>query len=282
VTIQIGFLTFRMYGLMLMLGAIAGTLVAAMEARRRGLPASYAVDALPWALIGGVIGARLWHVLTPSLSLKMYYGVTTEYYLTHPWEILAVWKGGLGLPGAVLGGAVGLYLYARRNRLSFPLLMDIAAPGLALGQAIGRWGNYFNQELYGKPTDLPWKLYIAPEHRIPGYEQVAYYHPLFLYESLWNLMNMALLLYIGRRWEKRLLPGDLFLIYMIVYAVGRFGLEFLRLDYSPVFGININQLVMVLVILGSGFTLWWRHRRPKESQTSGRLPRPRTKRRRKK
>ncbi len=278
-TIQIGFLTFRVYGLMLMLGAIAGTLVAAMEARRRGLPATYAVDALPWALIGGVIGARLWHIFTPSLSLKMY-GVTTEYYLTHPLEAIAVWKGGLGLPGAVLGGAVGIYLYTRRNKLSFPLVMDIAAPGLALGQAIGRWGNYFNQELYGKPTDLPWKLYIAPEHRIPGYEQVAYYHPLFFYESLWNLMNMALLLYIGRRWEKRLLPGDLFLIYMIVYAVGRFGLEFLRLDYSPVFGININQLVMVLVILGSGFTLWWRHRGPKASQTSHRSSRP--KRRRKK
>jgi len=268
VTIQVGFLQIHVYGLMLMFGAIAGTLVAAMEARRRGLKASYAVDALPWALIGGVIGARIWHVLTPSLSSQIY-GTTTERYLRDPLSIIRVWEGGLGLPGAVLGGVIGLYIYARRNQLNFPLLLDIAAPGLALGQAIGRWGNYFNQELYGKPTNLPWKIYIAPEHRMPGYESVAYYHPLFLYEAIWNLFNMALLLYVARRWEKVLLPGDVFLIYLVVYSIGRFFLEFLRMDYSPVFGVNINQLVMVLVFIGASAALWWRHRGARRARKRG-------------
>jgi phosphatidylglycerol:prolipoprotein diacylglycerol transferase len=176
-------------------------------------------------------------------------------------DALAVWKGGLGIPGAVIGGIIVLYFYARRYKLNFAEWTDIVAPSLALGQAIGRWGNFFNQELYGAPTDLPWKLSIDPAHRLPNYESVEYYHPLFLYESLWNLGNMFLLLWISRRYADRLKDGDLFLIYLIVYPVGRFLLDFLRLDASLVGGININQTVMAVVAVLAAAALLWRHRR---------------------
>jgi len=161
----------------------------------------------------------------------------------------------------VIGGLVTFWIYARVKRLNFAQWIDIAAPGIALGQAIGRWGNYVNQELYGAPTNLPWKLYIDPQHRLPGYEHVAYYHPLFLYESLWNLFNMGLLLWVARRYEKRLRHGDVFLLYALVYAVGRFFLEYLRLDASRIGTLNANQTLMALVALGSAALLLWRHSR---------------------
>ncbi len=279
----LGPLTLRAYGVMIALGLLAGAALAAHEARRRGLNPDLIWDALPWAVVGGVVGARLWHILTPSASLRMQ-GITTYYYLTHPLDAIAVWKGGLGLPGVVIGGALALWLYARKRKMDFRLWLDLVAPGLALGQAIGRWGNYFNQELYGRPTNLPWKLYIEPPYRMPGYEQVAYYHPLFAYEMLWNLFNMALLLYLARRWAKRLLPGDLFLVYLAVYGFGRFWLEFLRLDISPVAGINVNQTLMAVVSVGAALTLYLRHRRAR-AQRDAAPPteeRPRPKKRRKK
>ena len=128
----------------------------------------------------GVVGARLYHVLTPSPST----GITPAWYFAHPLEILAIWNGGLGIYGALVGGALGLWLYTRRHRLDFWAWLDIAAPAIPLGQAIGRWGNFVNQELYGAPTTLPWAIYIPPEKRLPGYAAFAYYHPTFLYESL--------------------------------------------------------------------------------------------------
>jgi phosphatidylglycerol:prolipoprotein diacylglycerol transferase len=131
---------------------------------------------------------------------------------------------------------------------------------LALGQAIGRWGNFFNQELYGAPTDLPWKIYIDPLHRLSGFETIEYYHPLFLYESLWNLANVFLLVWLSRRYEDRLKSGDVFLVYLIVYPVGRFLLDFLRLDAAMVGGLNANQTAMAVVAVLSGAALIWRHR----------------------
>ena len=254
---SIGPLFIRFYGIILMLGAVAGAWLAAREAKRRGLEPEIVWDLLTYLLIGGIVGARLWHILTPPPSS----GVTAGWYLTHPLDALAVWKGGLGIPGAVIGGVIALYFYTRRNKLNFAQWLDIGAPSLALGQAIGRWGNFFNQELYGAPTNLPWKLYIDPEHRLAKYSQVEYYHPLFLYEALWNLANMFLLLWISRRFADRLKDGDLFLIYLIVYPMGRFFLDFIRLDASLVGGININQTVMAVVAVFAIAALLWRHRR---------------------
>ena len=246
----------RFYGIILMLGALAGAWLATREAKRRGHEPEIVWDLLTYLLVGGIIGARIWHILTPSPSS----GVTAGWYLTHPLDAMAIWKGGLGIPGAIIGGAIVLYFYTRRHKLSFAEWADIASPSLALGQAIGRWGNYFNQELYGDPTDLPWKIFIAPEHRLPEYSNVEYYHPLFLYESIWNLGNMFLLLWISRRFADRLKDGDIFLIYLIIYPIGRFLLDFLRLDASMVNGININQMVMAVVAICASAALYWRHR----------------------
>mgnify|MGYP002412755321 FL=1 len=131
---------------------------------------------------------------------------------------------------------------------------------MALAQAIGRWGNFVNQELYGAPTNLPWAIYIDPAHRLPGFENQAYYHPTFLYESLWNLANMGLLLWLGRKYSDRLRPGDIFLTYLIVYPIGRFFLEFLRLDSSQVAGINANQTLMAVIAVLASIALYLRHR----------------------
>jgi phosphatidylglycerol---prolipoprotein diacylglyceryl transferase len=252
----IGEFEIRYYGIILMLGAVAGAFLASREAKRRGYPAEIVWDLMIYLLIGGIIGARLWHILTPPPSS----GITAEWYFTHPLDALNIRKGGLGIPGAVIAGVIVLVFYARRHKLNFAEWTDIAAPGLALGQAIGRWGNFVNQELYGAPTDLPWKIFIDPAHRLADYLDVEYYHPLFLYESIWNLGNMFLMLWISRRFADRLKNGDIFLIYLIVYPVGRFLLDFLRLDASMVGGLNINQSIMAVVAVCASLALLVRHR----------------------
>ena len=182
------------------------------------------------------------------------------YYFTHPLDAIAIWKGGLGIPGAVIGGALALYIYVRGHKLSFAAWIDIIAPGLALAQAIGRWGNFVNQELYGAPTNLPWAVHIDPAHRLPGFENQATYHPLFLYESLFNLGNMFFLLWLSRAYGPRLKKGDVFLTYMISYPVCRFLLEFLRLDAAQVAGINANQAIMAAIAILATIALILRHR----------------------
>ncbi len=275
--ISIGPLEIRVYGLLIMTGVLVGAFVASRIAPRHGLKPDWIWDMLPWVVLSGLIGARVWHVLFPPISM-VEMGITTQYYLTHPLEAIAVWKGGLGMPGVILGGVAGLalYLYFKGMFSLLPRMLDVSAPALAIAQAIGRWGNYVNQELYGRPTNLPWAIYIAPENRIPGYEDVAYYHPLFLYESLLNLANFGLLLYIDRKYRDRLRDGDLFLIYLMVYGTIRFFLEFLRLDAAFVRTINVNQTLMAVVVLTSGLVLFLRHRRPGQAQAvaaSGEAPR---------
>lgn len=257
--VHIGFLFFSFYGLLIALGALAGSFLAQKEAQRRGHSSDILWDLLIWLIVAGVIGARLWHVFTPSPS-AIADGLTTQYYLTHPWAMLDTRNGGLGIPGAVIGGLIALAIFTRKHKLSFLEWADIAAPGLALGQAIGRWGNFVNQELYGAPTALPWKIFIDPAHRLAGFADQAYYHPLFLYESLWNLGNMLILLWVGRRFIEKAKQGDLLLLYLLIYPTGRFLLDFLRLDASRIAGINANQSFMAVVALLAGFALYWRHR----------------------
>jgi phosphatidylglycerol---prolipoprotein diacylglyceryl transferase len=247
------------YGILIMLGALIATWMSSRRAKDYGYDPEMAWDILPWALVGGIIGARLWHVLTPPASM-VEQGITTGYYLSHPIEMLMLRKGGLGIPGAVIGGFLAILIYTRRKDISVLRWADIIAPGLAIAQAIGRWGNFFNQEVYGAPTNLPWKLFIEPGRRMPEYALVEYYHPLFLYECLWNLMNAGVLIYISRKYRSWLKPGDVFLFYLIIYATGRFMLEFLRLDPSPVAGINANQTLMAVVWVCSIITLLVRHR----------------------
>jgi phosphatidylglycerol:prolipoprotein diacylglycerol transferase len=246
------------YGILIMLGVVAATLLASAEAKRRGQNPEILWDMLFWVVLAGIVGARIWHVLTPPPSMVAQ-GITTQYYLTHPLDMIDIRKGGLGIPGAVGGGILAMWVYTRRKKLSLITWLDITAPGLALAQAIGRWGNFFNQELYGAPTNLPWKIYIDPVHRLPGFENIAYYHPLFLYESLWNLANMAILLRLSRRFSDRLKTGDIFLGYLVIYPAGRFLLDFLRLDASQVAGINANQTLSAIVAVVAAGVLIWRH-----------------------
>lgn len=243
---NIGPLTIRFYAILIIIGAIVGSWLAARQAKKHGEDSELVLDLLPWLLIGGIIGARLWHVFTPSAS-NIAQGVTTENYLRNPIEILKMWKGGLGIPGGVIGGALALIIYTKSKKLSFWQWADFIAPGLLVGQAIGRWGNFINQEVYGRPTNLPWAITIDPQYRISGFEQVAKYHPLFLYESLLNLAGAGVLIWIDRKFKDKLFKGDIFFGYMIWYSTVRFLLEFLRLDPSPVNGININQTSMLVV-----------------------------------
>ncbi len=167
----------------------------------------------------------------------------------------------------MIGGGLALYFFTRKRNISFAQWADIAAPAVALGQAVGRWGNFVNQELYGSPTNLPWAIFIDPQYRLPEFRDVSHYHPIFLYESLWNFANMVFLLWLGRRYARQLLSGDILLAYMIVYPVGRFFLEFLRLDSAQIGGLNANQTFMIIVAVFSAGMLLFRHRRVQQ-QTS--------------
>jgi phosphatidylglycerol:prolipoprotein diacylglycerol transferase len=267
--IHFGVFTLHFYGLLIMGGVVAAAFLAQRRAKQLGQDPERIWDMLTWLLIAGVVGARLWHILTPPPSM-VEQGITAYYYLTHPLDALAIWRGGLGIPGAVIGGALALFIYVRRNKLSFSIWLDIIAPGLVLAQAIGRWGNFVNQELYGAPSNLPWAIFIDPAHRLPELAEIGTYHPLFLYESIWNVATMVFLVWLGKRFRAGLKPGDIFLAYLICYPVGRFTLEFLRLDSSRVGGININQMFMaVLVVFSAGFLLW-RHKIAKEGAQENR------------
>ena len=265
---QLGPIYIHFYGIIIMVGAVAAAWLADWGARRRGLKSDLVWDALIWVLIGGIIGARLWHIFTPPPSMLVIDSITGElvnpYFADgkiHLLDIINTRRGGLGIPGAVIGGMLTLYWFCRRRKLSFLMWADIAAPSLALGQAIGRWGNFVNQELYGKPTDLPWAITIDPPYRLPEYAQYATFHPLFLYESLWNFLNMGFLLWLSIKKADRLKEGDLLLIYLISYPVGRFMLEFLKLDAPRIGTLNTNQTVMAIVAVCAAGLLIWRHRR---------------------
>lgn len=250
------------YGFILMAGAMAGIFLASREAQRRQMDVDFLFDAVPWILAAGVIGARLWHIFTPPPSMVAV-GITTKYYLTHPLDAINVRAGGLGIPGAVLGGLLVFFWYAYRRGQKFSAWLDVFAPAIPLGQAIGRWGNFVNQELYGAPTDLPWGIYIAPENRLPAYSLVERYHPIFLYEAIWNLGSVFLLLWIARKYGDKLKNGDIFLMYLITYPAVRILLDFIRLDASELGGLNANQTFMAIVMLGAIAALVFRNRKEK-------------------
>ena len=259
--IHFGPLYLHFYGILLLTGVLAGAYLASREAQRRGINPNHVWDSLMWVLVCGIVGARLYHVFTPPPSM-IAAGLTTAAYFADPIKILEVWNGGLGIPGAIVGGLLGLWLYTRRAKLDFLPWTDIVAPSLALGQAIGRWGNYVNQELYGKPTNLPWGIYIDLAHRVPGYTQYDRFHPTFLYESILDGLVCLALLWAARRFGQQFKPGSVFLLYLVLYPAVRFCMELLRLDSSGLGDINVNQTLAVVVGLISAALLFIRQRQP--------------------
>ena len=253
---SIGPLIIRYYSLTFLAAILIATWLSARHGKKRGIAPETMWDCMLWAVIGGIIGARLWHVILPSQSS----GMTFLKYLQNPLELIAVWNGGLGIPGAVIGGCVGLLIYCKKYGFKFLRFADTIAPFLALAQAIGRLGNYFNQELYGAPSSLPWAITINPINRLPQYAEQATYHPLFLYELIYNLFNMAVLLWVDKKYFKQLRDGDIFLLYLIIYPVGRFFLEFLRLDPAMVGGLNMNQIIMAVIAIAAAVILFVRRR----------------------
>ncbi|HHS97778.1 MAG TPA: prolipoprotein diacylglyceryl transferase [Chloroflexi bacterium] len=266
VLIQIGPFAVHWYGVLILTGVLLGAVYATRQAPRHGIDPDHIWNGLTLAVILGIIGARLYHVFsTPAgCTPETGYACGWPWYRNHPEDIVKIWQGGLGIYGAIIGGALGIILYARAYKLSIPTLLDLGAPGLALGQAIGRWGNFINQELYGPPTGSSWfGLRIDAEHRLPIYKDLppdTLFHPTFLYESLWCLALFIVLATIARKLERRLYPGDVFAAYLIGYPLGRFWIEFFRPDAWKIGPLATAQWVALLLIVLSGAYLVIRHR----------------------
>jgi prolipoprotein diacylglyceryl transferase len=229
----------RAYALAIIFGVVVAVWLGDRRWRARGGHPGTVADVATWAIPFGLVGGRLYHVAT-----------SWELYRGRPIEALYVWRGGLGIWGAVALGALGAWIACRRRGVNLATFADAIAPGLAFGQAIGRWGNWFNQELYGMPTTLPWGLQIDPTHRPSETPQLATYHPTFLYESLWNVGVGLLVLWADRRF--RLGGGRAFALYAAAYTAGRFWIEGLRVDPAHVvLGLRLNQWVSLAVFVAA-------------------------------
>jgi len=267
IAFQIGPIAVHWYGIFIVVGILSATYLSTLLARLRGKDPEFVWDALTWCVLLGIVGARLYHVLTVTPSM----GVGRFYYFEHPAKIFALWEGGLGIYGAVAGGMLGLYIVVRRAGENLLEWTDIIVPGLALAQAIGRLGNFVNQELYGRPTDLPWAIFIDPQHRLPGFEMYERFHPTFFYESMWNLATCLVLVYLTYRYRNKLITGLITGIYFISYSTIRFLLEFIRLDSAAIGTVPIAQIVALCVIVAASGFLVWRvrvSRRSDESSTA--------------
>ena len=240
---ELGPLAIRWYGVLIASAVLIGVTLSQYLAKRRHVNPDLLGDLVVWLVLSAIPAARFYYVL-----------FEWEQYQQNPADIIAIWKGGIAIHGAIIGGAIAALIFARLNKVSFWQLADLVAPSVILGQAIGRWGNFFNSEAFGSPTDLPWKLYIPIERRPLGYADFDYFHPTFLYESLWNLMVFGLLLFLFFRdlqGKPKLKVGTLFLVYMAAYSSGRIWIEGLRTDSLMLGPLRIAQFVsLVGIVLG--------------------------------
>jgi prolipoprotein diacylglyceryl transferase len=258
---HLGPLPLRAYALGIIIGALVAIWIGERRFQARGGRPGLVGDVAIWAIPFGIVGARIYHVVTDP---ELYFGDGR-----HVVDALKIWQGGLGIWGAVAGGALGAYIACRRYGASFAALADALAPGLLVAQAIGRIGNYFNQELFGGPSSLPWAVRIDPAHRPDGYEQFATFHPTFLYEALWNLAAIGVLLWADRRF--RLGYGRVFALYVMLYTLGRGWIEDLRIDpveLQDVGGLRFNvwTSIVLFVLAAAYFVLAGRRHRPPETR----------------
>ena len=253
---NIGSFSLRWYGLLIASAVIVGVVLSQSLAKKRNINPELMSDLVIWLVLAAIPCARLYYV-----------AFEWERYAGKPQEILAIWHGGIAIHGAIFGGTLASLIFAKLQRISFWKILDLVAPSLILGQAIGRWGNFFNSEAFGRPTDLPWKLYIPLENRPLEYLDRDYFHPTFLYESLWNVMVFALLIWLFRSDERRknhLKAGTLAFAYAIAYSLGRVWIEGLRTDSLTIGPLRIAQAVSLAEIaIGVLGLLWlYRWRRP--------------------
>lgn len=239
-TIWLGPVPLRAYGILMVTGMIVAAWVTYVRYRSAGGEGDVVLDTTMWAIPFGIVGARIYHVITTPSG---YFGPNED-----PWAILRIWEGGLAIYGAVAFGAVGAVIGLRRAGQRIGPFADALAPGLLFAQAIGRVGNYFNQELFGSPTNLPWGLKIDVDHLPPGYEAGTLFHPTFLYEALWNVSMGLLIIYIGRRFAMK--SGQLMALYMIAYPLGRLWMETMRLDAAREYlGLRLNAWTSIFIII---------------------------------
>jgi len=246
---HLGPIPIRAYALCIIAGIFVAIWLTQRRWKARGGDPDDVLDVALWAVPFGIAGGRIYHVLTdPEL-----------YFLPgrNPVQAFYIWDGGLGIWGAVALGAVGAWIGCRRRGINLLDFGDALAPGLVLAQAIGRWGNYFNQELYGRPTTLPWALQIDPAHRPVDTPTIGLYHPTFLYESLWDIAVAVLLLWADRRFK---LPrGKLFALYVAAYTLGRGAVEALRVDHANhILGLRLNDWTSLIVFIAAVTVLCWR------------------------
>ncbi len=263
--LEVGPLTLHAYGFMLLLGILAATALTGIRWTRRGGDWDLVLRVAMWGVVGGIVGARLYHVATSWSEVP-----------DPKWQgVFEIWRGGLGIWGGIAGGVLAGWIALRRSGQPLFPFMDAVAPGLLLAQAIGRWGNYFNQELFGEPTSRPWALEIDVENRPVEYLANETFHPLFLYESLWALLGVGVLLVVERLFRIR--PPGLFCLYVLWYTGLRFFIEFLRIDDAhEFFGLRLNAWVSaVLFVLAAIGFVWSQRRREKPPKPKDRLvPKP--------
>jgi len=255
--VELGPLAIRWYGLLIAVAVLLGLWVSSQLAKMRGLDPGVISDLLPLIVLSAVIGARLYYVL-----------FEWRQYQINWLEAFQIWKGGIAIHGALLGGSIAVIAYSRWMKLSFWALMDVLLPSVALGQAIGRWGNFFNSEAFGLPTSLPWKLFIPVANRPAAYLNQSWFHPTFLYESIWDLGLFVLLIILFRQRRTNgewLLPkGGISCVYAFGYSIGRFWIEGLRLDPLCLWGslgeancLRMAQLVSLLLAIAGAAGLAW-------------------------
>ncbi len=246
---EIGPIVLRWYGFFIACAVLIGLNISQYLGKYRNLDPELVSDSVIWLVIGAIPGARIYYVL-----------FQWQDYSQRPGDIIAIWQGGIAIHGAIMGGVIAMIIFARFNKISFWQLTDVIAPSLILGQAIGRWGNFFNSEAFGRPTDLPWKLYIPRFHRPLQYVNSDFFHPTFLYESLWNLSVFVILISLffwGIKHKNKLKLGAIFCVYLIAYSLGRVWIEGFRIDSLMLGDFRIAQLISLSAIAFGLFGLLW-------------------------
>ncbi len=228
------------YGFFIVCGILLGSMIIFKLAEQYNINKNTVIDSAFVVVLSAIAGGRLYHVF-----------LELPYYLEHPLNIVMLWRGGLAIHGAIIAGLLSIYLFAKKNKIDPVLLAALYAPALALGQALGRWGNYFNQELFGLPTNLPWGIPIDANRRIGEYYNYEFFHPTFLYESIGNLVIFAILFWLHKQFIKKSIKSYsvIIAVYLFLYSLLRFSLEFVRIDKTPeLLGLRFPQIASLILI----------------------------------